>query len=77
MNPQIWIGKLLYIIKAEKKKQGLTWKQIEEKANIPPGSFFNWGKHVQSPGLINVLCLLDALGLELIIRRKSKNTEKD
>lgn len=56
-------------VNAERKRQKLTWKQISEQCAVAFETMKGWSGR---PGarLDCIVDVLDALGLELIIRRK-------
>lgn len=58
------------IVKAEKKRQRLTWQKVTDRSGIAYSTIQNFAIGIRDTSLGVVIRLLDALGLELCVRRK-------
>ena len=54
----------------EKNNQGFTWESLGREAEMSAQSIQHWTQERFSPSMIKFCQVLDALGLELTIRRK-------
>lgn len=62
--------RLIRIMKQEKDRSGITWDKVEKKAGLGSYCTRNWIIGQCMPSLVAFIQALNALGLELCIRRK-------
>jgi len=58
------------IVRAEKKKQGKTWRQIHEESGVALTTIDNFCVSTRNTSISVITAVLDVLGLELYVRRK-------
>lgn len=58
------------IVKAEKKRQRLTWRKVTDRSGVPYSTIQNFAIGIRDTSLDVAIRLLDGLGLELCVRRK-------
>lgn len=58
------------VVRAEKKRQGKTWRQIHEESGIAATTIGNFCLGTRNTSITVITAILDALGLELYVRRK-------
>ena len=58
------------IMKAEKKRQRLTWRKVTDRSGVSYSTIQNFAIGIRDTSLDVAIRLLDALGLELCVRRK-------
>lgn len=66
---------MIYAIKDRRRERKMKLMEISAQAGVSVSSLLNWfyGKN-RKPNLETVLLVLDALGLEMIVREKGANT---
>lgn len=66
---------MIYAIKDRRREMGLKLKELSARAGISTSGLINWFySSNRKPNLETVLPVLDALGLEMIVREKGANT---
>jgi len=58
------------IVKAEKRRQRLTWQKVTDRSGVAYSTIQNFAIGFRDTSLDVAIRLLDALGLELCVRRK-------
>ena len=59
----------------ERKRQGLTQSDLDEKIGLTQGQLAKWETGDRSPTLWNAYCWASALGVELTIRKKDEKKQ--
>lgn len=62
--------RIIAVIEAESKRKGYTPYTLSDKCGFAHTTVFKWFQLYTSPRLSMVCTVLDALGLELVVRRK-------
>lgn len=63
------------VLKAEKERLGLTWKKISRNSGVSYTALGNFIGGERNTSLDVVIRLMDAMGLELCVRRKKDETK--
>lgn len=63
------------IVRAEKKRQHKTWRQISDLSGIGRSTVENYCTGGRNTSIVVIVGILKALGLELCVRRKKDETK--
>lgn len=66
-----------YAISNAKAEQELTWREIEERSGWVRTIMTRWFDGLTTPRIHALLDVLDALDLELVVRKKENTTHED
>lgn len=63
------------ILRAEKEKAGITWKQVSRESGVSYTALENFLIGCRNTSLDVAIRLVEAMGLELCVRRKKDETK--
>ena len=66
---------IIKVMARERERQGISYKQLQIKSGVELHTVAKWVCGAARPRLDVLIDVLDALGLELVLRRKNNGTE--
>ena len=63
------------ILRAEKEKNGMTWKHVSRISGVSYTALCNFVYGCRNTSMDVIIRLIDAMGLELCVRRKKDETK--
>ena len=63
------------ILRAEKEKNGMTWKHVSRKSGVSYTALCNFVYGCRNTSMDVIIRLMDAMNLELCVRRKKDETK--
>ena len=66
---------IIKVMARERERQGISYKQLQQKSGVELHTIAKWVCGESRPRMEVMIDVLDALGLELALRRKNNGTE--
>ena len=72
MNPEVYaVAVESYRLMDElRQKAGISWRELERRTGISSATAYWWRVGRSAPNMLQFRRVLDALGVEMVIRRK-------